>query len=424
VKGLRATVVLTCVVTVIVASGLTALAAPLFTSHMAGPSKGRVPSPPVPSSPADGSSVSSPTPTFTWTDDGSAAAYVVELAPAPVSVKHDGSFLRPLIRTTELVAMAYTPSVPLTIGTYAWHVQARDDPLSSAWSTTWTVTISSAFVYERLADPARTMVTDPTGTWLATFTDGASTVTLAGPAREFSEPSAPDPVVSTTWVRLLSSPFDGAVDEAWLTAELADATPDVLAVAMEYIEGAPPVYDRTGLKIAGDADFGPIGPYGTRQVGADFNDDLGVAWTYPTTVDQPEPDEINSLDCSGFVRMVFGYRGGLPLTLSPDGHGIPRRSFEILDSGPGLVTIPDTGAQVLDLDRLAPGDLVFFDASTDDGTQIDHVGIYLGQDLGGHDRFISSRKTPNGPTLGDTGAKSILDGDGFYATAFRAARRP
>ena len=89
-----------------------------------------------------------------------------------------------------------------------------------------------------------------------------------------------------------------------------------------------------------------------------------------------------------------------------------------------MVTSPDQGTQVTDLGGLLPGDLVFFDASTDDGAQIDHVGIFVGQDQAGHYRFISSRKTPNGPTLGDLGARSVLDGTGFYAAAFRAVRRP
>ena len=38
-------------------------------------------------------------------------------------------------------------------------------------------------------------------------------------------------------------------------------------------------------------------------------------------------------------------------------------------------------------------------------------------------RFISSRKSANGPTLGDTNGKSLLDGTGLYAKSFRAARR-
>ena len=212
------------------------------------------------------------------------------------------------------------------------------------------------------------------------------------------------------------------MDESWLERSLADRTPDVLARAAQYLEGAPAVFDSSGLQIAGDADYGPLQSDGTRQEGSDFNDYLGVPWTYGAYVDQPESAQFHSLDCSGYMRMVWGYRTGLPLTLAPNG-GIPRRAFEMLDGAPGVVTIPNKGSQATADGRLSPGDLVFFDAATDDGAQIDHVGMYLGVDSGGRHRFISSRKTVNGPTLGDVGGKSLLDGTGFYATRFRAARR-
>ena len=87
-----------------------------------------------------------------------------------------------------------------------------------------------------------------------------------------------------------------------------------------------------------------------------------------------------------------------------------------------MLTI-DSTVQVTDFSRLQPGDLVFFDADAGDGPQVDHVGIYLGPDTGGHHRFLSSRKSANGPTLGDTSGKSLLDGTGLYAKSFRAARR-
>jgi hypothetical protein len=277
------------------------------------------------------------------------------------------------------------------------------------------------FTYTRLNKPPRTVVTDPQGAWVATFTDGARTVTVAGPERTFAEPMATS-VISTTWVRILPAPFAGAVDEAWLNARLVDSTPDVLALAMQYLVGAPDILDETGLRIAGDADYGPL-VNGERQEGSDFNDYLGVPWTYGDIVDQPEVAQYGSLDCSGYTRMVWGYRSGMPLSNAPDGLGIPRRAFEILASAPGVVTIKNKGVQVKNLGKLLPGDLVFFDASIDDGTQIDHVGMFLGLDTSGHYRFISSRKTINGPTMGDTGGKSILDGAGFYATAFRAIRR-
>ena len=38
--------------------------------------------------------------------------------------------------------------------------------------------------------------------------------------------------------------------------------------------------------------------------------------------------------------------------------------------------MPDTGLQVVDLDPLDVGDLVFFDASSDDEDRLDHVGMY------------------------------------------------
>lgn len=95
----------------------------------------------------------------------------------------------------------------------------------------------------------------------------------------------------------------------------------------------------------------------------------------------------------------------------------------MLSAAPGVIVIPNSGAQVAKFTRLQGGDLVFFDASTDDGTAIDHVGMYLGVDSAGHHRFISSRKRVNGPSLGDTGGRSLLDGTGHYAVAFRATRR-
>jgi cell wall-associated NlpC family hydrolase len=131
-------------------------------------------------------------------------------------------------------------------------------------------------------------------------------------------------------------------------------------------------------------------------------------------------------DGSGFIRMIWGYRAGLPLRHLPDGVGIPRRSFQILDSAPGVITMPNTGQQITDFSKLSVGDIVFFDASTDDGTRIDHMGMFIGRDSGGYHRFISSRKSVNGPTLGDFGGRSILEtinGGGTYAKTFRAVRR-
>ena len=163
---------------------------------------------------------------------------------------------------------------------------------------------------------------------------------------------------------------------------------------------------------------------GTRQEGADFNDYLGISWSYPGVTDAPEANQFRSLDCSGYVRMVFGYRAALPLSLASDGGvHLPRRAVQMADAAPGIVLISNSGSVPSSRSMLLAGDLVFFDADTGDGTAIDHVGIYLGRDSGGHDRFISSRKTADGPTLGDLGGRSILDGTGYWAVAFRSARR-
>lgn len=284
----------------------------------------------------------------------------------------------------------------------------------------------ATYTFKRATGPARTLAYDAAGKLVATFTDGARTVAIVGPSRTFAEPAnTAATVTTTTWVRLLRAPFSGTVDSAWLTDRRADGSPDLLALAFQYGVGAPARTDGSGLQIAGDASYGPIQPDGTRAEGSDFNDYLGLTWTYGDgTTDRPEAAQLGSLDCSGFVRMVFGYRAGLPLTPSPDGGAsLPRRSFQMEASAPGVLVIANGGGVPASRSKLQAGDLVFFDASTNDGTAIDHVGIYLGRDSAGNDRFLSSRKTADGPTMGDLGGKSILNGSGLYALAFRSARR-
>nr|MBA2556149.1 hypothetical protein [Chloroflexota bacterium] len=56
--------------------------------------------------------------------------------------------------------------------------------------------------------------------------------------------------------------------------------------------------------------------------------------------------------------------------------------------------------------------------ATRDGRAIDHDGIYVGLDGAGHARFVSSRRTADGPTIGDAGGASVLDGSGYWAEAF------
>jgi cell wall-associated NlpC family hydrolase len=133
------------------------------------------------------------------------------------------------------------------------------------------------------------------------------------------------------------------------------------------------------------------------------------------------------------MRMVWGYRhqlpdsgypGTIPLSRRPQFNTtLPRRAVELYEGGTGIILIEDVGTKPTDLDILDTGDLLFFDAESDDGPRLDHVGMYLGTDTSGARRFISSRKTANGPTLADAGGRSILNGTGTYARRFRAARR-
>lgn len=58
------------------------------------------------------------------------------------------------------------------------------------------------------------------------------------------------------------------------------------------------------------------------RTGSDFYDYLGVPWTFPDTVTRrPEKDRARSVDSSGHVRLVYGYRSGFPLN-SRDSQGL------------------------------------------------------------------------------------------------------
>jgi hypothetical protein len=187
--------------------------------------------------------------------------------------------------------------------------------------------LSDAVLVRRESSPDRTTLTDERGKWLATLTDGAFTATLAGPRRTFTESTAAEKIKHSVWVRTLPTPFDGEVDFSWLEDALSAnerRVSDVLAIAMEYIRGAPAVV-VDGLQISGDAAYGPLKD-GKREEGSDFNDYLGIDWPYPNRVDPHEPHQLHCLDCSGFIRMVWGYRhhldGGtyadtMPLCLEP-----------------------------------------------------------------------------------------------------------
>ncbi|MFC8658120.1 hypothetical protein ACFUCT_23410 [Streptomyces parvus] len=244
----------------------------------------------------------------------------------------------------------------------------------------------------------------------------------------------PTPPVIThdTWVRLLPTTFDGRWTpalEAQIRAWAYDTTPDALAYAMMYVTGAPPVTDPAlaGAQIAGQSRYGPLSSSGVPIEGADFHDYMGVDWAFVSGETRPaDPAELHCMDCSGYVRMVWGYHMGLPMvrTQGIDGTVLPRITKDIGPSGPGVIVAQAVGTAP-PLDALQPGDVPHFDADSGDAVsgQLDHNGIFLGLDQDGHPRFINSRKTPQGPTFGDLGGSSTLDGSGTYATTLRIVRR-
>ncbi|MBB4911619.1 NlpC/P60 family protein [Actinophytocola algeriensis] len=284
--------------------------------------------------------------------------------------------------------------------------------------------------FDRLANPGRTVVRDQAGAVLATFTDGARTVALTGPSRTLAEPRFTDATITTTtWVRLAPVVWTAGAEKAawfgqWFEAARKDTSPDVLGVAMQYADGAEDVRDDDGLVLHGDAIFGPVEPAGyARLEQSDFLDYLGISYAFPDISKEPKPDHWGALDCSGFVRMVYGYRLGYPMLGTNDpGPGLPRRAYAIAENGPGVALIPDKGARVTTYDALQPGDLVFFEVEGGED-ELDHVGIFVGIDSDGHYRFMSSRERANGPTFGDLGGTSLLDDGGMYSRGWRAARR-
>ncbi|MFD9735804.1 hypothetical protein [Umezawaea sp. NPDC059074] len=294
---------------------------------------------------------------------------------------------------------------------------------------------TAVYHYERAEGPARTLVVDAAGATVATLTDGARTAVFRGPTRTFDEPAATTATV-TTRDRVLLAPrpwhAGGETDgdlRAWLANTLAgsapDRGPDVLDIAMQYRRDTPDLVNANGIRYAGRAFFGPV-VAGERITGSDFVDYLGVPWTYDDGVTQePDPLHQDSLDCSGFLRMVFGYRSGYPVGRTPGPGVLPRTVSDFATAGPGTVVVPDTGTapSTAQLATLLPGDVLLFDLDPEDGPLLDHSGLYLGLDSAGQPRFISSRKVHNAPTMGDRNGSSVLTGSGVFARVLREVRR-
>ena len=315
--------------------------------------------------------------------------------------------------------------------------------LFSACSHALPLSSSPRFTERVRHDPEGVDVYDQKNNWLAHFTRGAVTVILQGPQRIFTEPTAAAAVKHELWVRTLDQAFTGAVDDAWLAAALQAnerREEDILAIAMEYIKGAPPRFDAAGRQIAGDASYGPLKTSGQRAKGSDVEDYL--AFPALKNVNKnvknraPEAQRWKSLDCSGFIRMVWGFRAeqarqrlvasrdkqriSAPSALASE---LARTAAGMYAADLGLVIIADKGSPPADLKSLEVGDILFFDAASDPQHTIDHVALYLGQDEQKHYRFLSSRPSADGPTMGDEKGASILDGDGHFARGFRAAKR-
>ncbi|MFI6929355.1 NlpC/P60 family protein [Streptomyces sp. NPDC050287] len=291
--------------------------------------------------------------------------------------------------------------------------------------------------WERLKNPERTVLRGAKGQVLATFTDGARTATLRGPSRTFSEPSETTmKVVTEDWVRLMPEPWTkGAEKEQWFKdwfkKYYGSQEDDIFAFATQYLPGAPVKKDSEGVQYTGRAYYGPLKPDGAdRYEQTDFYDYLNIPYTFRDgTTKYPQQDRLRSVDCSGYLRLVYGYRARYPLmATNTSGDGLPRTADAMARSKAGVDVIKLQGpspwyTRPKNIDVLQPGDLLFFKMDHRTGNHMDHSAIYLGLDTEGHRVFISSRKEQNGPTIGDKGGVSRLDGNGFYAQLFRSAKR-
>ncbi|MEU3255730.1 NlpC/P60 family protein [Streptomyces sp. NPDC006997] len=244
----------------------------------------------------------------------------------------------------------------------------------------------------------------------------------------------PPTVTHGDWVRLLDAPFDGAWTpelEGTIRAWSGSTAPDVLAYAAMFLPGAPSVVagsgPAAGKRVLGESGYGYLDAQGYRLEGADFHEYMGVGWTFPDgAYTGPSSKQVGNLDCSGYVRMVYGYHLGVPLAADTSGTRLPRRSRDMADHTPGVRVDRTDGTNPPAAAQLQPGDLVLFNADSGDDAAtatVDHVGIHLGTDTEGRRRFLSSRKTVNGPTMSDLGGASHLEGTGTYARTLHTVHR-
>lgn len=253
--------------------------------------------------------------------------------------------------------------------------------------------------------------------------------------------AAPPSVTHRDWVRLLDAPFDGAwtpAVEAVVRGWAGSMAPDVFSYAMMFLPDAPPVGGADprvgGADVLGEAGYGKPDSQGLLPVGADFHDYMQQPWAFPDETREPEDKQGRHLDCSGYVRMVYGFHLGVDMVAvkDPAKKALPRKSGAMVDFAPGVRVAQraGSGGSGVDLGQLQPGDLVLFDVHDVAGDpddpesyDVDHVGIYLGLDQEDKRRFLSSRKSADGPTMADISGASVLDGPGIYADSLHTVHR-
>ena len=185
--------------------------------------------------------------------------------------------------------------------------------------------------------------------------------------------------------------------------------------------------DNQGQQYSGDASFGPPDPVDPdgRAERSDFYDYLGLPWSFldgKAALPDPSASWPWTAPATCGWSTVTGSAIRCAARTHP-GEGLPRRAYAMAEFGPGVQLMPNSGQRARGMDRLLPGDLVFFNAQPVPSGQIDHSGIYLGVDDGGHHRFISSRSQTDGPTMGDLSGAPLLDGIGYWPDRWLTARR-
>ncbi|MET0698959.1 MAG: hypothetical protein ABWY93_04785 [Mycobacterium sp.] len=329
-----------------------------------------------------------------------------------------------------LLAMAALLLAALALAGCTDDGDTKPNPQPSPTDQDWVRLIKENYVLENVDDPQRTLLRDTSGRLVFTLTRGARTVVVRGPLRTFTESSTTDAEIrSTDHVYIAPRPWDGNIDDqGWarfLIDRLHTTEPDLLEISLQYLAGSPTIVSD-GQRIAGDAGFGLRGN-GDDRDGADFYDYLNAPWKFPDrkSVIQASTKFDRQLDCSGYLRLVYGFRSGIPLFYGNGVvDGLPRSAWAMADHAPSVVVASSkrSDSPPDDLSRISPGDAVFFALHDDRPGDISHSGIYLGRDNEERMRFVSARSTANGPTFGDLGGDGVID-DGYFGDRLRRAIR-